>query len=116
MSMKVFHITAESDLNIIPVVEKALPELSDDVAVVTTIQHKPQLSQVKQLLEKHQMLILIGWSFFMLLPTDLLAYVCGTLRVSVAKFLLGVAIGEGLVCGMYIFFGHYLLAYLNFVL
>src|SRR3989344_6276714 len=53
MSMKVFHITAESDLNIIPVVEKALPELSDDVAVVTTIQQKPQLSQVKQLLEKH---------------------------------------------------------------
>jgi diphthamide biosynthesis enzyme Dph1/Dph2-like protein len=51
MALKVLHITAESDLDIMPVVEKALPLLSDDVAVVTTIQHKPGLAPVKKLLE-----------------------------------------------------------------
>jgi len=51
MTIKVAHINAESDLDIMPVVEKALPELSDDVAVVTTIQHKPGLKPVKDFLE-----------------------------------------------------------------
>ncbi|MDO8520992.1 MAG: VTT domain-containing protein [bacterium] len=76
--------------------------------------HPTQVARAKQLLEKHQMLILIGWSFFMLLPTDLLAYVCGTMRVRVSRFILGVAIGEGLVCGIYIFLGRQLLTYLGF--
>ncbi|MBI4150070.1 diphthamide synthesis protein [Candidatus Woesearchaeota archaeon] len=51
MSLKVFHIIAESDLDILPVIEKALLQLSDDVAVVTTIQHKPGLLPVKKFLE-----------------------------------------------------------------
>ncbi len=53
MPIKVAHIHAESDLDILPVVKKALPHLSDDVAVVTTIQHKPGLAPVRQFLESH---------------------------------------------------------------
>lgn len=52
MAIKVAHIHAESDLDILPVVKKALPQLSDEVAVVTTIQHKPGLALVKKFLEE----------------------------------------------------------------
>ncbi len=51
MAMKVLHITATSDLDILPIVKKALPKLSDDIAVVTTIQHRPRLAEVKAFLE-----------------------------------------------------------------
>ncbi len=51
MALKVAHIHAESDLDILPIVKKALPQLSDEVAVVTTIQHKPRLVEVKAFLE-----------------------------------------------------------------
>jgi uncharacterized membrane protein YdjX (TVP38/TMEM64 family) len=49
--------------------------------------------------------IMIGWSFFPLLPTDVICYVCGALEIDYKKFLIGVAIGEGTICGMYIYLG-----------
>ena len=40
--------------------------------------------------------IIVGWSF-MLLPTDLICYVCGSLKINFPKFLFGVVLGEGTV-------------------
>ena len=40
-----------------------------------------------------------------LLPTDLICYVCGSLRINYKKFLIGVLIGEGTVYAIYIFLG-----------
>ena len=68
-----------------------------------------QIRKLKELLQRHQLPIIIGWSFFLLLPTDLLCYVCGTLRVNFTKFIVGVLIGEGTVYGLYIWFGDWLL-------
>ena len=65
-------------------------------------------------LEKNELPIIIAWSAFPLLPTDLICYICGTLEVGLKKMLLGVLIGEGITCAVYIFFGHQLLNYFNF--
>jgi uncharacterized membrane protein YdjX (TVP38/TMEM64 family) len=64
-----------------------------------------QIRRLTDLLQRHQLPIIIGWSFLLLLPTDLLCYVCGTLRVNFTKFIIGVLIGEGAVYGIYIYFG-----------
>ena len=53
------------------------------------------LAQIQRLLERHGLPIVIGWSFFPLLPTDAVCYVAGVVRMRIAKVLLGVAIGEG---------------------
>jgi uncharacterized membrane protein YdjX (TVP38/TMEM64 family) len=57
-------------------------------------------------LQKYELPVIIGWSFFPLAPTDLICYVCGVLRVDFRKCLLGVGIGEGAICGVYIFLGN----------
>ena len=68
-----------------------------------------QIRKLKDLLQRHQLPIIIGWSFFLFIPTDLLCYVCGTLRINFTKFIMGVLIGEGAVYGIYIYFGDRLL-------
>src|SRR5262245_5418378 len=71
--------------------------------------HRERVEKVKGVLQRNQMPIIIGWSFFPLFPTDLICYVCGVLKVNVVRFTLGVLIGEGTICGIYIFFGDHLL-------
>jgi uncharacterized membrane protein YdjX (TVP38/TMEM64 family) len=71
--------------------------------------HPHRVERLRRLLERHELPIIIGWSFFPLAPTDLICYLCGVLEVSFAKCLLGVGIGEGAICGLYIFAGDHLL-------
>lgn len=68
-----------------------------------------QIGKLKALLQRYQLPIIIGWSFFLLLPTDVLCYVCGSLKINYWKFLIGILIGEGTVYAIYIFFGDWLL-------
>jgi len=75
--------------------------------------HKARVERLHALLERHELPIIIGWSFFPLAPTDLICYVCGVLEVNFAKCLIGVCIGEGAICGLYIFGGDYLLRLLH---
>ena len=46
--------------------------------------------------------IVVGWSMFPFVPTDVICYVAGTLRMHVGKFLLGVALGEVPVVAFYV--------------
>ena len=46
--------------------------------------------------------IVVGWSAFPFVPTDLICYVAGTLRMNVGKFLAGVALGELPIVGLYV--------------
>jgi len=68
-----------------------------------------QLDRVRRLLERRGLPIIIGWSFFPFVPTDLICYLAGVVRLPIAKVLLGVAIGEGGICAIYIFLGDALL-------
>jgi hypothetical protein len=44
-----------------------------------------------------------------LVPTDLICYLAGVTRMPIAVLLLGVGIGEGAICAVYIFVGDSLL-------
>ncbi len=71
--------------------------------------HGHQIDRVQRLLERYGFPIIVGWAFFPLLPTDLICYVSGVVRVRITTVLGGIAIGEGAVCAVYIFLGDSLL-------
>lgn len=68
-----------------------------------------QIQKLKAGLQRYQLPIIIGWSFFLLLPTDVICYVCGSLRINFKKFLFGVIVGEGTVYAIYIYLGDWIL-------
>jgi uncharacterized membrane protein YdjX (TVP38/TMEM64 family) len=67
--------------------------------------HAAQVARLRALLQRRELPIVILWSFFPLAPTDAVCYVCGALRIDLKKCLLGVVIGEGTICAIYIFMG-----------
>ena len=75
--------------------------------------YRSQYDRVHDLMQRHELPIIIGWSFFPLAPTDIICYVSGVLEVNFPKFLLGVAIGEGTICAIYIFLGERALQWLR---
>ncbi len=52
------------------------------------------------------------WSFFPLVPTDLICYVAGVARMRFAKFIAALLAGELVLCSIYIFLGRTLFGYL----
>jgi uncharacterized membrane protein YdjX (TVP38/TMEM64 family) len=46
--------------------------------------------------------VIVGWSFFPLVPTDLIVYIGSSLRIPVLKCLLGVFVGESVLNAFYI--------------
>ena len=46
--------------------------------------------------------LVVGWSMFPFVPTDVICYVAGTLRMQVGKFALGVALGELPIVAFYV--------------
>ncbi len=59
--------------------------------------------RVRAALSRKELPIIIGWSFFPVVPTDLIIYVGSTLKIPLWKCLLGVLIGEGALNAFYIF-------------
>jgi len=75
--------------------------------------YAPQVGRLRALLTRRELPIVIAWSFFPIAPTDLVCYVCGALGVDIKKCLLGVAVGEGTICAIYIFLGAQAVAWLR---
>ena len=72
--------------------------------------HYPkQIAKLTSVMKKNELPIVITWSFFPITPTDVMCYVCGSLKVNFKKFLFGVLVGEGISCAIYIFAGKGLL-------
>ena len=72
--------------------------------------HSEQVDRVRGLLRRRELPIVIGWSLFPIVPTDLICYVCGSLGIDVRKMLAGILVGEGLICALYIFLGRQLVS------
>jgi uncharacterized membrane protein YdjX (TVP38/TMEM64 family) len=72
-----------------------------------------QVARLRALMQRRELPIVIAWSFFPIAPTDLVCYVCGALKVDLKKCLLGVTIGEGAICAIYIFLGGRALTWLR---
>lgn len=73
----------------------------------------PQVARLRALMARRELPIVIIWSFFPIAPTDLVCYVCGALNVDLKKCLLGITIGEGTICAIYIFLGDQALSWIR---
>jgi uncharacterized membrane protein YdjX (TVP38/TMEM64 family) len=75
--------------------------------------HGARVKKLKEILQGNSMMIIFTWSIFPLVPTDLICYVCGILRIDFRKFIIVVLLGEGAICGFYIFLGSYVMQLLH---
>jgi uncharacterized membrane protein YdjX (TVP38/TMEM64 family) len=71
--------------------------------------HARQMERLQTALRRNPATIVTAWSFLPVVPTDLICYVCGVMKVSFRRFMLGVIVGEGAICAIYIFAGASLL-------
>jgi uncharacterized membrane protein YdjX (TVP38/TMEM64 family) len=62
-----------------------------------------QIDKVKKALRNKELPIIAGWSFFPVVPTDLIIYVSSTLKIPFWKCAVGIIIGEGTLNALYIF-------------
>jgi uncharacterized membrane protein YdjX (TVP38/TMEM64 family) len=76
--------------------------------------HPRTAEKIRAALQRNTLAIVTVWSFFPLTPSDLMCYVCGVMRISFSTFILGVLIGEGAICAIYIFAGRSVLQVLGF--
>jgi len=71
--------------------------------------HAKHTQRIRAALQRNPTAIVAACSFLLVVPTDLVCYVCGALKISFPRFMTGVLIGEGAICGVYIFAGSSLL-------
>lgn len=67
------------------------------------MKYPDQIEKTRKALSNKELPIIIGWSFFPVVPTDLIIYVGSSLRISYLKCVIGVLIGEGALNALYIF-------------
>ena len=61
------------------------------------------ITKIKKALSRKELPIIAGWSFFPVVPTDLIIYVSSTLNIPYWKCVIGILIGEGTLNAFYIF-------------
>ncbi len=71
--------------------------------------HSKKTDKIIEKLNKHGFWIVLGWSFFPLVPTDLICYIAGSIRMNFIKYIAAVFIGEAILVGIYVFLGESIL-------
>ncbi len=61
--------------------------------------------KTQKLLEKYGFPFVAIWSFVIIVPTDLVCYLAGTMKMNYSKFILAVTLGEWLICIPLVFWG-----------
>lgn len=65
-----------------------------------------KIPKLKKKLESPKATLFVaGWSIFPFVPTDVICYVTGILKTPFKNVLLGVFIGELILCSLYVYFG-----------
>ena len=64
-----------------------------------------RMEGVHSKMEKYGFSVVLLWSFFPAVPTDLICYVAGTIKMSFWKFILAVFLGEVVLVSIYIWSG-----------
>jgi len=67
--------------------------------------HAEHAQRVRTALQKNPTAIVTAWSFLPVVPTDLICYICGVMKISFPRFMFGVLVGEGAICAIYVFAG-----------
>jgi len=58
--MKIMFVKAKSNIDLLPVVEKALPLLGEKIGLITTVQHLHKIKEVKEFLKKNMKKVIMG--------------------------------------------------------
>lgn len=64
-----------------------------------------KLPKIKEKINEYGFWIVLGWSFFPLVPTDLVCYISGATKMNYLKFILAVFIGELILVSTYLYTG-----------
>ena len=64
-----------------------------------------RIKGVRRKMDKYGFSIVLLWSFFPAVPTDLICYVAGTIKMAFWKFILAVFLGEIILVSIYIWTG-----------
>ena len=67
--------------------------------------HAARVRWLEDQMRRRGLWIVMAWSAFPFVPTDVICYVAGTLRMHVGTFLCGVALGELPIVGFYVLAG-----------
>ncbi len=67
--------------------------------------HQKKLPLIKDKINAHGFWIVLAWSFFPLVPTDLVCYISGATRMKYLKFILAVFLGELVLVSTYLYAG-----------
>ena len=68
---------------------------------------KPELTEKLKARLEHPLgsVFVALWAFFPFVPTDLVCYVAGTIRMNFLSFIIAIFVGETILCVIYIFLG-----------
>jgi uncharacterized membrane protein YdjX (TVP38/TMEM64 family) len=73
-----------------------------------------KLDKIKSRLERRTGVAFVAlWAFFPLVPTDLVCYAAGIVRMHFAKFITAIFAGELILCSVYVFLGNTILTYVH---
>lgn len=68
-----------------------------------------KINKISEKIRSHGFWIVLGWSFFPIVPTDLICYVAGRTRITFWKYILALFIGEAALVAVYLSSYHYFL-------
>lgn len=67
--------------------------------------HAPRVRWLERQMNQKGFWLVLGWSAFPFVPTDVICYVAGTVRMHLGKFASGVALGELPIVAFYVWAG-----------
>lgn len=65
-----------------------------------------KVQTLRQKINDYGFWVVLIWSFFPLVPTDLICYIAGTIKMKYYKFILALFIGEAILVSIYLFLGN----------
>lgn len=74
--------------------------------------HQKKLSKIKEKINEYGFWIVLGWSFFPLVPTDLVCYISGATHMKYFKFIVAVFLGEVILVSTYLYTGESLFSWI----
>ena len=65
-----------------------------------------KVQTLRQKINDYGFWVVLIWSFFPLVPTDLICYIAGTIKMNYYKFILALFLGEAVLVSIYLFLGN----------
>jgi uncharacterized membrane protein YdjX (TVP38/TMEM64 family) len=67
--------------------------------------HSKKADKIIEKLNQHGFWIVLAWAFFPLVPTDLICYIAGSIKMNFTKYIIAIFLGEAILVGAYVYLG-----------